>query len=264
MSKKKVAAGSAMAFIFLMGIVSLFSDMTHEGARSILGAYLSLAGASAAVIGFVSGLGEFLGYSLRLVSGVFADRTKKYWPMTIVGYIIDVMAIPALALVPRGGWIAACGLMIVERIGKAIKKPAKDTLLSFAATQNGVGKSFAIDWIKERYMPSEVSVTLLIVREDWDDIRSKEQYELDKEEVLPILRESADTLSGFSVATEVRFGRAGEEILRFAEEQEIDTIVMTKSTKPGWIQMIGSVTNHVVKYAKCVVVIVPEMQAKHK
>ncbi len=122
----------------------------------------------------------------------------------------------------------------------------------------------SIDWIKERYMPSEVSVTLLIVREDWDDIRSKEQYELDKEEVLPILRESADTLSGFSVATEVRFGRAGEEILRFAEEQEIDTIVMTKSTKPGWIQMIGSVTNHVVKYAKCVVVIVPEMQAKHK
>lgn len=144
MSKKKVAAGSAMAFIFLMGIVSLFSDMTHEGARSILGAYLSLAGASAAAIGFVSGLGEFLGYSLRLVSGVFADRTKKYWPMTIVGYIVDVMAIPALALVPRGGWIAACGLMIVERIGKAIKKPAKDTLLSFAATQNGVGKSFAI------------------------------------------------------------------------------------------------------------------------
>lgn len=122
----------------------------------------------------------------------------------------------------------------------------------------------SIDWIKERYMPSEVSVTLLIVREDWDDIRSKEQYELDKEEVLPILRESADTLSGFSVATEVRFGRAGEEILRFAEEQEIDTIVMTKSTTPGWIQMIGSVTNHVVKYAKCVVVIVPEMQAKHK
>lgn len=122
----------------------------------------------------------------------------------------------------------------------------------------------SIDWIKERYMPGDISVTLLFVREDWDDIRSKEQYAIAKEEVLPLLRESADTLSGFSVTTQVRFGRAGEEILRFAEEEKIDTIVMTKSTKPGWIQMIGSVANHVVKYAKCVVVIVPELQAKHK
>lgn len=122
----------------------------------------------------------------------------------------------------------------------------------------------SIDWIKERYMPADIFVTLLFVREDWDDIRSKEQYAMAKEEVLPLLRESAITLSGFSVSTEVRFGRAGEEILRFAEEQKIDTIVMTKSTKPGWIQMIGSVANHVVKYAKCVVVIVPELQAKHK
>ncbi|MEQ2457502.1 universal stress protein [Flavonifractor hominis] len=120
----------------------------------------------------------------------------------------------------------------------------------------------SIDWIKERYTPSEVSVTLLLVREDWDDIRCKEQCALAKEEALPILQESAHTLSDFSVATEVRFGRAGEEILRFAEETEIDIIVMTKSTKSGWIQMIGSVTNHVVKYAKCVVVIVPEMQTK--
>lgn len=142
--KKKLVTGSAMAFIFLMGIVSLFSDMTHEGARSIIGAYLTLAGASAAAIGFVSGLGEFLGYSLRLVSGFFADKTKKYWPMTIVGYIIDVMAIPALALVPQGGWKWACALMLIERIGKAIKKPAKDTLLSFAASQEGAGKSFAL------------------------------------------------------------------------------------------------------------------------
>lgn len=143
-SKKRVAAGSAMAFILLMGIVSLFSDMTHEGARSILGAYLTMAGASAAAIGFVSGFGEFLGYTLRLLSGVLADKTKRYWPLTVVGYIIDVMAIPALALVPRGGWIWACGLMLLERVGKAIKKPSKDTLLSFAASRHGAGKSFAI------------------------------------------------------------------------------------------------------------------------
>jgi MFS family permease len=135
---------TAMAFVVLMGIVSLFSDMTHEGAAGIMGAYLSLAGASAAAIGFVSGLGECIGYSLRLFTGRLTDKTKRYWPMTIAGYLIDCAAIPALALVPRGGWILACGLIIIQRMGKAIKKPAKDTLLSFAATQAGTGKSFAI------------------------------------------------------------------------------------------------------------------------
>jgi len=144
MDKSSKTAKLALTFIVLMGVVSMFSDMTHESARGIMGAYLSLAGASAAAIGFVSGLGEMLGYSLRLLSGVLADRTKKYWPLTIAGYIVDVFSVPALALVPRGGWIWACALVIVERTAKAVKKPAKDTLLSFAAAQNGVGKSFAI------------------------------------------------------------------------------------------------------------------------
>ena len=134
----------AMTFILLFSIVSLLSDMTHEGAASIRGAYLSLLGASAATIGFVSGLGELMGYSLRFFFGKLTDRTKKYWPMTIIGYIVDVLAVPALALVGEHGWIFAGALIIIERIGKAIKKPAKNTLMSFAASQEGVGKSFAI------------------------------------------------------------------------------------------------------------------------
>lgn len=144
LNKKKNIQTAALSFIVLMGIVSLFSDMTHEGAKSILGDFLSLAGASAAVIGFISGLGEMIGYSLRLLSGRLADRTKHYWTITIIGYIIDVAAIPALALVTKNGWILACVFVIVEKAAKALKKPAKDTLLSFAAAQNGVGKSFAI------------------------------------------------------------------------------------------------------------------------
>ena len=144
MSKKRSKQFTgAMAFIFLMGIVSLFSDMTHEGARSVLGEYLNLAGASAAAIGFVSGAGELCGYSLRLLSGFVADKTKKYWTLVIAGYAMQVLAIPALALIPEGGWVAACGLVIIERIGKAIKKPAKNTLVSFAASEVGTGKGFA-------------------------------------------------------------------------------------------------------------------------
>ena len=93
----------AMVFILLFGMVSLFSDMTHEGAASIRGAYLSLLGASAGVIGFVSGLGELTGYSLRYLFGRWADRTKQYWTMTIGGYVLDVIAVPALALVGENG-----------------------------------------------------------------------------------------------------------------------------------------------------------------
>ena len=134
----------AMTFILLFSIVSLLSDMTHEGAASIRGAYLALLGASAATIGFVSGLGELFGYSLRFVFGRLTDKTKQYWPMTILGYAIDVLAVPALALVGEHGWVLAGALIVIERIGKAIKKPAKNTLMSFAASQEGVGKSFAI------------------------------------------------------------------------------------------------------------------------
>ena len=142
MKKRKMSA--AMTFIVLFGVVSLFSDMTHESANSIRGAFLSLAGASAAVIGFVSGLGELVGYGLRYVFGWLTDRTRRYWPMVLFGYALDVVAVPALALVGRHGWVLACALLIVQRLGKAIKKPAKDTVMSFAATQEGVGKSFAI------------------------------------------------------------------------------------------------------------------------
>lgn len=142
--KEKKRISQAMLFIIFFGIVSLFSDMTHEGASSIRGAYFTILGASAGVIGFVSGFGELIGYSMRYVFGKIADKRKNYWFMAILGYVIDVLAVPALALVGENGWIAAAILLIIQRMGKAIKKPSKDTIMSFAASQEGVGKSFGI------------------------------------------------------------------------------------------------------------------------
>ncbi|MBS3991203.1 MAG: MFS transporter [Erysipelothrix sp.] len=141
---KKRIFSSTLTFIVLMGIVSLLSDMTHEGARSIYGPFLYLSGASATVIGFISGLGEFIGNSLILLTGWIADKTKKYWLMTIIGYTINLLAIPALALVPENGWMLACSLILVERIGRAIRKPSKSTMVSFASKELGAGKTFAI------------------------------------------------------------------------------------------------------------------------
>ncbi len=146
--RKKLS--QAMCFILLFGIVSLFSDMTHEGASSIRGAYLALLGASAGTIGFISGLGELIGYSMRYVFGRLTDKSGKYWPMTIAGYVLDILAVPALALVGQHGWIAACCLLVVQRMGKAIKKPAKDTIMSFAASQEGAGKSFGIQEVLDQ------------------------------------------------------------------------------------------------------------------
>lgn len=132
---------NALTLILMMGMVSAFGDVVYESARSVSGPYLGLLGASAVVVGSVSGLGEFLGYGLRLVSGYLADRTRAYWAATFVGYGM-ILCIPLLAY--TGRWEAAAGLLILERIGKAIRSPARDTILSHAAHQTGRGWGFAI------------------------------------------------------------------------------------------------------------------------
>lgn len=133
----------ARAFVVVMGVVALFGDMTYEGARGLVGPYLGLLGASAMAIGFAAGLGEFLGYALRLLTGWLGDRTRAYWPLVIGGYAINLVAVPGLALV--GSWQAAVGLLLLERIGKAVRSPARSTLVSYAANQAGVGKSFGLE-----------------------------------------------------------------------------------------------------------------------
>ncbi len=94
---KNIAKG-AFAFVFIMGVVNLFADMTYEGASSINGPYLKMLGASAVAVGVISGVGEFLGYSLRSVSGYIADKSGRYWLVTFLGYAINLLAVPALAL----------------------------------------------------------------------------------------------------------------------------------------------------------------------
>lgn len=136
-------AKAAFAFIVLMAVMSLFNDMTFEGANSSLGAFESYLGAPTVAITAIGGIGTLLGCALRMVSGYFTDKTKKYWAFTIVGYCIDVFSVPLLALVPDGGWQWAIAFILLEKVGKAIKKPAKSSLISFASHQTGEGKSFA-------------------------------------------------------------------------------------------------------------------------
>src|SRR5574342_437044 len=111
----------AFRFVVLVGVMSLFADFTYEGMRGIAGPYLALLGASATAVGIVAGLGELLGYGLRIVSGRLSDRTGRFWPITIVGYVVQMAAVPTLAL--AGNWQVAAVLIVLERVGKAIRNP---------------------------------------------------------------------------------------------------------------------------------------------
>ncbi len=141
-SPADVSKTSAVKFIVLLGIVSLFADMTYEGARSITGPYLAILGASATVVGFVAGFGELVGYGLRLVSGYISDRTRQYWTITILGYAVNMLAVPLLAL--AGSWEVAGALIIAERMGKAIRNPPRDAMLSHATKEIGRGWGFGL------------------------------------------------------------------------------------------------------------------------
>jgi len=132
----------AIKFVVLIGIVSFFADFVYEGARSVTGPYLAILGASATLVGVIAGLGELLGYGLRLVSGPLSERTRQFWPITLLGYVVQMSAVPLLALAPT--WQIAGVLIVLERVGKAIRNPPRDVMLSHAAKQMGYGWGFGL------------------------------------------------------------------------------------------------------------------------
>lgn len=132
----------ATRFVILLGWVSLFADLCYEGMRSAIGPYMAFLGTTATAVGIVSGTGEMIGYALRYWSGALVDRTHRYWAITIAGYATNIVAVPLLAL--AGSWPMVAALVALERLGKAIRSPAKTTLTSFAASDLGAGRAFAI------------------------------------------------------------------------------------------------------------------------
>jgi predicted MFS family arabinose efflux permease len=133
----------AFRFVLVIGIVNFFADTTYEGGRSILGPFLGSLGASATIVGLVAGFGELVGYGLRAVTGYLADKTRQYWAAAFVGYAINMLAVPALAL--AGNWPVAAALIVAERTGKAIRKPSMEAMLSHAGSSIGHGWVFGFN-----------------------------------------------------------------------------------------------------------------------
>ena len=134
---------AAFRFVFTIGIVNFFADFTYEGARGIVGPFLGSLGASAAAVGVIAGIGELMGYGLRSVSGYYADRTHRYWAFAIAGYVVNLLAVPALAL--AGAWPVAAALVIAERTGRGIRKPTVEAMLSHAGKSIGAGWVFGLN-----------------------------------------------------------------------------------------------------------------------
>jgi MFS family permease len=136
------ARRTALRFVLLVGVLSFFADFAYEGSRSILGPYLGSLGAGAALIAVVTGFGELTGYVVRLFSGRLADVTRQFWPITICGYVVQMAAVPALALTHT--WPSAAALIVLERMGRAIRNPPRDVMLSHAGRQIGLGWAFGV------------------------------------------------------------------------------------------------------------------------
>jgi len=130
-----------------LGFVSLAADMVADGGKSILGPYLGSLGASALVIGVVMGAAEAISLILRLVAGPRADRSGNHWSWTIVGYALSAVCFPLLAVAPHlgaAGLAVAVTLILVERVGKAVRSPSKTALLAHAAGAVGRGRGFGV------------------------------------------------------------------------------------------------------------------------
>src|SRR5262245_26246266 len=133
---------AAFRFIVALGFVSLFADMTYEGAHSVIGPLLKDLGATGRQVGIIAGLGEMIAASLRYFSGKLADRTRAYWTITTIGYFLNLVVVPGLAF--AGNWQAAALLVVAERTGKSLRGPARDVLLSEATEVVGHGSGFGL------------------------------------------------------------------------------------------------------------------------
>jgi len=133
---------TALKFVLIIGVVSFFADFTYEGSRSITGQFLQILGASGAVVSIIAGLGELLGYGLRIFSGRISERSGEFWPITFFGYTVQMAAVPLLAIAKN--WQVAALLILLERIGKAIRNPPRDVMLSHATREIGFGWGFGV------------------------------------------------------------------------------------------------------------------------
>ncbi len=137
----KITKRAAYLAVLSMGIVSMLGDIAYESGRGIAPDYLRFLGASAFMVGAVSGAGEFIGYAMRLVSGPLADRSRAYWLFIFLGYGL-ILAVPLMGFTSSVEVVML--LLLLERLGKALRSPSRDTVVSIVSKGMGSGKAFGL------------------------------------------------------------------------------------------------------------------------
>jgi len=146
--KRKIQFTTGIKVILMFGLISFFGDMAYESARGNHGQYMALLGIDIVTVSLIAGIGEFIAYAIRIVSGIWADRARRYWPFVFAGYGL-VISVPLTGLVRDGenAWIFLLVFIMMERIGKALRSPAKDTIVSTVAEgEDKIGTGFAFGW----------------------------------------------------------------------------------------------------------------------
>lgn len=210
----------ALSFIILLGFVSLFTDMTYQGARSITGPYLASLGASAFIISSLYGFSELIGHGARLFTGYLADKWNLYWIFIVVGYLATAMTLPFLTF--THSWQIAALLILIERIGKAMRSPSRDTLLSHAGPKVGMGWGFGIHKALDRTGAMLGPFALMVVMFLGSDYRHAFIYL-----IIPALLAFVILIFIYRLFPEVKDGNSGIKV--------DFSVTIKNQTKPFWI-----------------------------
>ncbi|HEX5595113.1 MAG TPA: MFS transporter [Micromonosporaceae bacterium] len=163
---RSLSGASAFRFVLIMGVVDLFGDTTYSGGASMNGLFLASLGAGAAAVSIIGGLSEFLNYLTRGVSGYVADKIGRHWRIVFAGYVVNLLAVPAVAL--AGYWQVAAGLILLQGIGRGTRKPIVQAMLSYTTGQHGrgwvYGVNTALDHAGRTIGPLAIALVLLFTR----------------------------------------------------------------------------------------------------
>lgn len=129
--------------VYSLGLVSFFTDLSSEMVFGLLPLFLTgPLGASRTLLGLIEGVGEMLGYTVRMGSGALSDRMQKRKPLVILGYSLSAASKPFFGA--AAGWADVFLVRALDRVGKGVRTAPRDALISESAPEAKVGRAFGI------------------------------------------------------------------------------------------------------------------------
>ncbi|MGB3341752.1 MAG: MFS transporter [bacterium] len=134
--------------IFILGLVSLFTDLSSQMVYPLVPEFLISIGASKAIIGMIEGVAESTASLFRTIFGRLSDKLKKRKLFIFLGYGLSALSKPFLYL--ANVWTVVLGVRFSDRMGKAIRTPARDALISTSVDPSEKGKAFGLHRAMDR------------------------------------------------------------------------------------------------------------------